>query len=818
MRILVLILCLSVLQTTANAQKISGTVKDADNKPLNAATVTLLKAADSSIAKLNASDKSGSYAFEHIEPGKYLVLATAVGYTKAYSAAFELAGTDKTVPAIALSKVATEMSAVVVTARRPLIEVKADKMVVNVEGTVNATGNDGIDLLRRSPGVLVDKDDNISMSGKNGVEVYIDGKPSPLKGSDLANYLRSLQSSSIESIELITNPGARYEASGNAGIINIKLKKDKALGTNGTVNAGYNVGVFGKYNGGISLNHRSKKANYFGNYNYSNGLNYNKLTLYREIKGANGAVDTIFDQLSNMKSERQAHGFKAGMDYYLNTKNTLGVILSGNISDNTNKTAGPMTITPRGESTDRILEANPVMEGDRKNYNANVNYKYADTAGRQLNIDLDYGRYENYTNQYIPNIYYTGDHATEVSRNIYRLITPTDINIYSFKADWEQNFKKGKLSYGTKIGFVESFNNFNRFDANGPKELLDINSSNVFDYTENVNALYVNYNRQFKGFMIQVGLRGENTNSNGVSSSEVAPDSTVKRSYTDLFPSAAITFNKNPMSQWNFTFSRRIDRPNYSNLNPFRFALNDYTYQQGNPYLRPQYTNSFGITHTFKYKLNTTLNYSHIKDMFAQILDTTEASKSFQITRNLATQDVISLNVSYPFSYKAFTLFSNLNSNYSIYKANFGGGARDIHEEVFSYTIYTQGSYKFAKTWTAELTGLYISPSIWQGIFRSKAMGFVDAGMQKTILQGKGTVKASVSDIFKTMRFRGDANYAGAINRVGANWESRQFKINFTYRFGSAQVKAARQRKTGLEEENKRTGDGGGTPGGTGQQ
>lgn len=199
--------------------------------------------------------------------------------------------------------------------------------------------------------------------------------------------------------------------------------------------------------------------------------------------------------------------------------------------------------------------------------------------------------------------------------------------------------------------------------------------------------------------------------------------------------------------------------------------------------------------------------------MFAQIMDTIEKSKSFQITRNLATQDVVSLNISYPFSYKALTVFTNLNSNYSIYKANFGGPGRDVKEDVFSYVVYTQGSYKFAKTWTAELTGLYISPSIWQGIFQSKAMGFVDAGMQKSIFKGKGTVKASVSDIFKTMRFRGDTNYAGAVNRIGANWESRQFKVNFTYRFGSSQVKAARQRKTGLEDENKRTGEGGGTPG-----
>lgn len=791
-----------------NAQKITGKVKDADGNTLSSATVSLLNSSDSSIVKLNATDKNGAYAFEGINTGNYLVMATSLGYTKSYSKPFSYNGDDKSVEEIVITRAATELAGVVVTAKKPLIEVKADKMIVNVEGTINATGNDGIDLLRRSPGVLVDKDDNISMAGKNGVEVYIDGKPSPLKGADLANYLRSLQSSSIESIELITNPSARYEASGNAGIINIKLKKDKALGTNGTATAGYNVGVYARYNGGFSLNHRTKKANYFGNYNYSRGLNYNSLSLYREIE------DTIFNQLSEMKGEREAHGFKAGVDYYINSKNTLGVILSGNISDNTNRTSGDMTITHRRDAAPlRILKANPVIAGDRKNYNANVNYRYADTLGHQLNIDLDYGRYENYTNQYVPNIYYNGDYSAELSRNIYRMITPTDINIYSFKADYEQNAWKGKLSYGTKIGFVETFNHFNRYDANGSSEIRDRNNSNVFDYTENVNALYINYNRQLKGFMIQVGLRGENTNSEGISTSEVTRDSTVKRNYTDLFPSAALTFNKNPMSQWSITYSRRIDRPNYNNLNPFRFALNDYTYQQGNPYLAPQYTNSFGLTHTFKYKLNTTLNYSHIKDMFAQIMDTIEKSKSFQITRNLATQDVVSLNISYPFSYKALTVFTNLNSNYSIYKANFGGPGRDVKEDVFSYVVYTQGSYKFAKTWTAELTGLYISPSIWQGIFQSKAMGFVDAGMQKSIFKGKGTVKASVSDIFKTMRFRGDTNYAGAVNRIGANWESRQFKVNFTYRFGSSQVKAARQRKTGLEDENKRTGEGGGTPG-----
>lgn len=820
MKFLLSALFVILLQHISSAQKITGTVKN-DDGALDKATVSLLRAKDSSIIKLSATDKTGAYVFEAIPAGTYFITGTSVGYASAYTKVFEVSGSDVQLPDIILQKTTTELSAVTVTARKPLVEVRADKMIVNVEGTINATGNDGLELLRRSPGVQVDKDDNISMAGKSGVEVYIDGKPSPLKGSDLGNYLRSIQSTSIESIELITNPSAKYEASGNAGIINIKLKKDKALGTNGTVTAGYNVGWFAKYNGGLSLNHRSKKANYFGNYNYSQGLNMTKLSLYREV------LDTIFNQVSQMKGDRNSHVFKAGADFYLDTKNTLGFILSGNISDMGNKTTGPMTITPRGSSAPyRILEANPVMEQQRDNYNANLNYKYADTAGRTLNIDIDYGRYNNNSNQFVPNIYYTGDYSSEISRNIYRMITPTTIDIYSFKADYEQNFLKGKLGYGTKINWVQTDNNFMRYDANGAAEVYDRNNSNDFDYTENVNALYVNYNRQFNGFMIQAGLRAENTNSKGLSTGEVSNgagyemyDSTVKRNYTDLFPSAAITFNKNPMSTFNFTYSRRIDRPNYSNLNPFRFALNDYTYMQGNPYLRPQYTNSFGLTHTFKYRLNTTLNYSHIKDLFAQIVDTAEVSKSFQTTRNLATQDVISLNISYPFNYKNYNLFTNFSSNYSMYRADFGGGARNVDVDNFSYNLFTQSSLKFGKTkaWTAEVSTLYISPFIWQGLFKGKAMGFVDAGLQKTILKGKGTLKASVSDVFKTMRFRGESNYAGALNRVTAAWEARQFKANFTYRFGSAQIKSARQRKTGLEEENKRTGDGGGAPGAGGQ-
>lgn len=807
-----------LLQTATYGQNITGNVKDADNKPIELASVTLLKAKDSSIAKVNATDKTGHYKFEGIAQGNYIVKATAIGYSPALSPSFEYKGESMAVADLHLEKATTQLSMVTVTARKPLVEVKADRMVVNVEGTINATGNDALELLRRSPGVMVDKDDNISMAGKNGVQIYIDGKPSPLSGSDLASFLKSIQSSSIESIELITNPSAKYEAAGNGGIINIRFKKDKSLGTNGSVNAGYNVGYYSKYSAGFSLNHRNKNVNIFGSYNYNNRKFRVDQVIYRE------QGDSIFDQRGVMVNLSNSHNFKAGADYFINKKNTLGVMINGNISENKMNSNGPMNISYKPTKVvDRILMAKTDLHSDRNNINYNLNYKYADTSGRELNMDADYGFYNLDNGQYLPNIYYKADGTTELFRNVYRIVAPTNIDIYSYKADYEQKLGKGKLGFGGKIGFVETKNDFKRYTVINNSDIYDRDRSNKFNYKENINAVYVSYNRPFKGFTLQLGLRGENTVSNGTAIGEkfnsttnqyLPYDSSLKKNYFDLFPSASIAFNKNPMSQWSISYSRRIDRPRYENLNPFEFKLNDYTYMKGNTALKPQYTNSYGITNTYKYKLTTSLNYSHVKGMFVQTFEPVDNSKIYQTTQNLATQDVASLTVSYPFMYKSFMSFSNLTANYSYYNANFGNN-KVIDATNFSVQYYVQNTYKFGKKqdWTAELTGLYLSPFIWQGMFKGKSMGFVDLGLQKTILKGNGTLKASVSDIFKTMHFRGAANYAGVYSSVNANWESRMFKLNLTYRFGNNKVKAARQRKTGLEEEGNRAGAGSSTPG-----
>ncbi len=809
---IILLLTGLFLACTVFGQTITGMLHDEQGKPLPGASISLRKAKDSALVKLQVTDNTGKYEFSPMQPGRYFISSSYTGYKPASSASFEAAaGSTTTVPAITISKLSGNLKEVVVAARKPMVEIKADKTILNVEGSINAVGQDALELLRKSPGVLVDKDENLSLSGKNGVQVYIDGRPTPLSGADLAAYLKTLQSSSIEAIEIITNPSAKYDAAGNAGIINIRLKKNKSYGTNGSVNGNYAIGRYSKYIAGISLNNRNRLVNLFGNYNYNNSLYYNYMNLYRTV------LDTLFDQHGTTKVHNQSHNFKVGMDYTINKKSTVGLMVNGNLSDLSilNISRTPISYKPTGV-VNKILAADNSSKAKRNNVNANLNYRYADSAGRELNMDADYGLYRIKNDQYQPNYYFTPSGGNLIDSRIYNMLAPTDIDIFTFKTDYEQNFKKGRLGLGGKVSYVNSDNDFQRYNVVTNYKTLDTLRSNRFNYKENINALYANYNRQFKGFIIQAGVRMENTHAEGTSngyriigSNYLVYDSSFKRNYTDFFPSAAITFNKKPVSQFGIQYSRRIDRPAYQDLNPFEFKLDEYTFQKGNTQLTPQYTNSISLTHMYKFKLNTKLTYSHVKDVFTQLTDTAERSKAFLTKKNLATQDIASLNISYPFQYKWYSVYSNINTYYSRYKADFGAG-RKVDLDVYSVNIYQQHTFTFKKGWTGQLSGFYNSPSIWQGTFKSKKIWSLDAGVLKTIMKGNGTLKASVSDVFYSLKFTGESNFAGQYLRVNGGSDSRQFKLNFTYRFGSNQVKAARQRKSGLDDENNRVNSQGG--------
>jgi hypothetical protein len=279
---------------------------------------------------------------------------------------------------------------------------------------------------------------------------------------------------------------------------------------------------------------------------------------------------------------------------------------------------------------------------------------------------------------------------------------------------------------------------------------------------------------------------------------------TVKRSYLNFFPSAAISYAVNPTHQFNINYSRRIDRPRYQDLNPFEDRLDELTYQKGNAFLRPQYTNSFSLSHTYKSFLTTSLSYSHISDYFTTINDTAHKNATYITQRNLASQDIYSINVSAPIKIKKWwNVFANLTANQSRFKANFEDG-KTINLTVTSLNYYNQHTFTLGKGFTAEASGWLNTPSIWGGTFKTNFMWSADAGIQKSLMSNKATLKLSVTDVFKSNHWNARSDFAGMVLNVKGGYDSRQVRLSFQYRFGNNQVKAARARKTSIEAESNR--------------
>jgi iron complex outermembrane recepter protein len=784
------------------AQGISGVVKDSRGKLLANASVALKKTKDSSLFKLSLSDTGGHYSFLAIPAGTYFIAVSHIAYLSGNSAAFSVAdGAATQVPSIELSTAPRELRQAQVTGMRPLVEVRSDRIILNIENTINAIGQDALDLLRKSPGVAVDNTDAISLNGKNGVQIFIDGRQTYLSGTALTQYLHSLQSSSIESIEIINNPPARYEAAGTGGIINIRLKRDRALGTNITGSLGYQLGTYSKYDGDIGFNHRNQHFNLFGDYTFRDATTLSKSVYYRTLP------DSLFKQQDFFVIKTVNHNIHAGLDYYIDKKSTIGLLVDVTLVTDSVKTNSrtPIIYTPANR-TDRLLIANNRTSELQDNYNFNLNYHYAGGKGQSLELNADYGLYRLRSNQLQPNNYFDSTDQTFLYGNENNILSPTNIDISSFKVDYTLNLFKGQLGLGGKVSYVTSANDFQEYNLGAPGRVLDSLNSDNFSYKENINAAYLNYNRTYKsGLTLQAGLRAENTNNKGISkgwqgiaNDYSVYDSTYPRHYTGFFPSASLNWK-----QWSVSYSRRIDRPNYQDLNPFVFKIDDYTFGRGNTQLQPQYANSISLTWSYKYALSATLSYSHIGDLFTSVPDTTDISKTVVTQVNLASKDIAGLNLSYSFQYRWYSAFINLNAYYASYKGNLGVG-KVIDLTIFHTTILSQHTVQLGKGWSANITQLFSSPSITAGTLRFNSLGSLDAGLQKTFLSGRATIKAVVSDIFFTLPWSATSNFAGQYIYTAGSNETRQLKVNFVYRFGNTQVKPALRHLTGADDENKR--------------
>lgn len=783
--------------TFTNAQSISGKVFSQENETVPFAAVTLNQLQDSTLVKAVITNEEGVFEIRNVPSGSYNLNITNLGFAD-YQKEILFEGTNLDLGNLTLETAAEVLDEVEVIAEKPLVQVLADKTVFNVENTINATGTSAFELLRKAPGVVVDNNGGIIVEGKAGVQIFINGRLSVLQGEDLMNYLESLQATDIEAIEIITQPSSKYDAAGSAGIINIKLKKDKSLGTNGTVTAGLTVGDFGRTNTSINFNNRSKKGNLYGTYSNRFGKNTGYLNLLR----TQGDVQLL--ARTNSVYDRNSNNIKLGYDLYASKKSTFGVILDGNFNNSFNENNSRTPIRPVGTTVnDSVLVSDNRSSSTSYNLNGNLNYKYADTLGYTLNMDLDFGKYDSDRKSTQPNIYLNSDETEILRENATRQITPTDITIVTFKADYEQNLLKGKLGLGFKFSDVRTNNVFDFFNRINGDFVMDNTRSNTFEYTEKINAAYINYNYKWEKWNLQAGLRMENTISEGnLLSMQENEQNQVNRNYTNWFPSGGLTYQLNRKNQFALTYSKRIQRPNYESLNPFEYVIDELYSSKGNPFLQPQYTDNVKFSHTYNYRLTTSLSYSYVSDYFARVTVPESRNRSFITTLNVADQEIINFGISYPKKINDWwNLYVSLNAYTSSYKAN---SPEFISLKQETLSLYAQNTFSLPKDIRMEVSGWYSSPSVWGGTYTIKALGSLNLAFQKKFLADKLTARLSFNDILYTIPWQGTNQFGNLFIDGSGGSDSRQVAFSLSYDFGRDEIKKARNRKTGLEEEKDR--------------
>lgn len=815
---------LSLLNFEIKAQgKISGQIIDDKNKIVEFASVTLLKAKDSTLVKGALSDQNGSFEFEKIPSGDYLVNISQMGYKKFYTPKFSVDSENPNVKIqnLILSEDSKQLSEVQVVAKKPFIEQQLDKTVVNVENSIVSAGSTALEVLEKAPGITVDKDGNISLKGKQNVMVMMDGKPTYMSAGDLANLLRNMQSSSLDKIEIMTNPPAKYDAAGNAGVINIKTKKSQNMGLNGSTTMGFGYGFYKslpKENGSLNLNYRQGKLNLFSNFSGNHRKNFQINDIRRKFV-ENGKTLSGFDQIADSDKQNSSFSHKVGADYFIDSKNTIGILVNG-MNGNYKELLDNQAIIKNAVG---MMDSTSITKGNINNswgnYSTNINFKHIiDSTGREWTIDADYARYDTHNNMEYRTSKYDLSNILRQTRNEEGM-TVSKIDIYALKADLTFPINKtSKFEAGLKSSYVNS-NNDMRFEfltGDLQTRTIDPTRTRDFLYKENINAGYLNYSKTIKKLSIQLGLRVENTIGKGT----LLGKSLLDRNYTNAFPSIFLRQKLSTKHQVGMSYSRRIDRPSYEDLNPFLYFLDPYTFQQGNELLLPQFTDALELSHTFMDAITTTVNFSRTNGVMTEILQQNNALKLTNVTRiNIGYVENMGISFSVPVP---ITKWWFSNTYFNLYNNHYVGDipkttidAKGISTAIYqpldaratTYQLNMTHQFTLPKKFSVELSGFYQSPFI-EGQLVGKPMGQVSFGVQKKVLKDKATIKLNVNDIFWTNQFRGTFAFNDIDVQILNKWESRTARMTFTYRFGNNKVASARQRQTGLEDEKGRVKSG----------
>lgn len=799
-----LLLAFIFLAFSANAQhQLSGKVKDENNQAVPFANILLLNPQDSSLLKGTISDTTGHFVMESVAEGDYVISAQMVGY-KSYFSPVTHINSNKVLADIQMGEATTELSEVVVSASKPMMEMTPNALVVNVDASPILKNGTAREVLEKSPGVTVDQDGNISVKGKSNVLVYLDGKPTYLSDTDLSQLLESTSAENIEKIEIMDNPPAKYDAEGNAGIINIVRKKSTDLGLNGNVSVGMGYGKYPKLNPSLNLNYRSEKVNLFGNYSHYYSKRFQNNDIFRNIpfitENGDNAI-TTFDQSSRMINWVNSNNFRTGADWYVGPKSTIGVLVSGNFGEWNGDAKNTTLLGGVYDNPYDGLNAENRSGNAWNNITYNLNFKQDLANGGELSFDADYSIWGRDNYQKNDNYYFSDEGTTSEPPLLVRTNMTTDIDILAIKADYRTTIFGGwGLESGLKTSKVSTDNDLDFKTIEEGELQRDTLRSNRFQYDEEIHAGYLNLSKKFnEAWQIQAGLRGEYTSSNGYS---VTLDSAAERQYFNLFPSASVSYKMSETHSFALSYSRRIDRPNYGNLNPFEFFLDRFTFERGNPFLNPQYTNAFALNYGFKNAVFLTLNYNETNDAITQVLEQDEASQTtYQTTVNLDKQKNYSANIAAPLPVTQWWVLNlNLTGFYNTVESPFSEGGQ-ISKSLLSYMARVQNTFTLPGDIKFEVMGMYQSPQLW-GIFDIQEQYQVDAGISKSL--GKLKIQASLDDVFNIRNNRVNVMQGNIDTVVKNKWESRVFMLNLSYRFGNDKVKQARRRGTASDDLRQR--------------
>lgn len=809
---LITIISVIFASTKTNAQsstgKISGQIITAENVPARVATLRLMKAKDSALVKINQADSNGRFIFEQVQYGDYRLWITHAGFYKYTSDVIHIDSlvSLKDLSPITLQADVKSLQEVEVVSKKSFIEHKIDRTVVNVSNMISTTGDNALEVLGKLPAVIVDPNGSISFKGKQGVLILINGKETYLSGDNLANYLKSLSAAQLDQVELMPNPPAKFEAAGNAGVINIKMKRMKKKGFNGNLALSIGKSRAWRNNESLSINYRSGKISLFANAGYSIQNSKRKLDLQRNYFDSMAKLVTAYKSVTWFKPRTHTLNLKTGLDYYLSPKTTLGIVFTGGISTSNTYNPANSHISNNAGILDSSIVAD--MRSKNKFNNGGVTLSYShqfDSLGKSLTLDVDYVKYKLSADQrFVNSINYPHGSLKNVQEITAYL--PADINIYSAKTDFTQPLRqKANLEAGAKVSYVSTDNEANYFLITQNTPIIDYNYTNHFLYKENINAVYASFRKEWRRLSLQTGLRMENTHVRGKQlGNPVRPDSVFTQHYTNLFPTAYLLYKLDSIGKHSLraSYGKRIDRPYYKDLNPFVTIVDKFTNFSGNPYLKPQLATTYELTYNYKNNVSLALYYSQTKNFQTETVRQ-QGDVFISSTMNLGSRQYKAINASVnfkPVKWWSSNLYSeavNLRFTSSLFDQHFTA-------QKTYYYVESNNQFELPANWSLELSGYYISSRI-VGQFNLDPRGSLNMAVQKRILKKKASLKLSASDILATTFSSGTiSNIRGATSRYHNDFDNRMVSLGFSYNFGSSSNDERRRSRGSLQNEQNR--------------